>query len=474
MELRDYLRILHANWVLILAATFVGLAGGAGASLLATEVYESRAQLYVSVQSDSQATGDLVQGSNFARQNMATFIEIATTQSVLGPVAEELGLDLTPIELASQVSASAPVNSSLLNISVSDTDPVVAADIANAVGARMATLIQTELEPPRTEDGVSPVQVQTVQPASPATAPSSPNVKINLALGLLVGLAVGIGIAVLRSVLDTRIRSLEDVEKVTDAPILGGIIDDPNAKERPLVVHTDPKNPRAESFRTLRTNVQFLAVGDGPKTFVVSSPGPSEGKSTVSTNLSIALAEMGFKVALIDCDLRKPRVAEYMGIEGSVGLTDVLIGRADITDVLQRWGRTHLYVLPAGNVAPNPSELLGSQRMDDTLGSLREHVDYIILDAPPVLLVTDASIIGKKGQGVILVSAAGSTRRDALDAAVRALETAHVALRGIALTMLPSKGSGRYGFGYYGDDVYAQEQPAPQTRRSRKAARKLD
>ena len=460
--------------MLILATTFVGLAAGAGASLLATEVYESRTQLYVSVQSDSQATGDLVQGSNFARQNMATFVEIATTDSVLGPVVEDLGLDLTPAQLAAKVTANAPVNSSLLDIRVSDPDPVHAADIANAVGARMATLIQTELEPPRSEDGVSPVQVRTVQPATPATAPSSPNVTINLALGLLVGLAIGIGIAVLRNVLDTRIRSLDDVERLTDAPLLGGIIDDPKAKERPLAVHTDPKHPRAESFRILRTNIQYLSVGDGPKTFVVSSPGPGEGKSTVSTNLSIALAEMGFKVALIDCDLRKPRVAEYMGIEGSVGLTDVLVGRADITDVLQRWGRTHLYVLPAGNVAPNPSELLGSQRMDDTLKALNEHVDYIILDAPPVLLVTDATIIGKKSQGIILVSAAGATRREAIDATVRSLETAQVALRGIVLTMLPAKGSDRYGYGYYGDDVYGGEPAPTPSRRSRKEARKLD
>src|SRR5699024_6959052 len=219
----------------------------------------------------------------------------------------------------------------------------------------------------------------------------------------------------------------------------------------------DPMSPRAESFRTLRTNVQFLAVGEGPKTFVVSSSGPSEGKSTTAANLALALSETGLKLALVDCDLRRPRVAEYMGIEGIVGLTNVLIGRAEVEDVLQRWGKSELFALPAGELPPNPSDPLGSSRSSQVLKHLVRRGGVVILAAPPVLLVTDAVVVGAKTQGIIFVAAAGITKARALEAAVTSLEPARVPLRGIIATMLPTKGPSFTGYGAYayayGDDA---------------------
>lgn len=449
MELRDYLRILHSQWMLIVAVTLIGVAAAAAFSLVATPQYEAKTKLYVSVHTDSQATGDLVQGSNFARQNMATFVELATTDSVMRPVVEELGLKMTPGELAEQVKVDVPLNSTLLNITVTDDAPAFAAEVANEIGDRMRVLVQEELEPPRDDEGISAVQVKSVQPATVPKNPVSPRVKFNLALGLVGGALVGIGIGVLRSLLDTRVHSVKDLQEISDAPILGRIIDDPQASKRPLIVHLDPKNPRAEAFRALRTNLQFLSGGDRAKSFVISSPGPGVGKSTTSANLALALAEAGFRVVLVDCDLRRPRVAEFMGIEGSIGLTDVLIGSADISDVLQRWGNSQLYVLPAGRIPPNPSELLGSRQMEEALITLSGHVDFVILDAPPLLVVTDAAVIGAKTNGVVLVAAAGSTRKQNFEAAVGSLETAGLSLRGIVATMLPAKGPNGYGYGVY-------------------------
>jgi len=465
LELRDYLRILHSQWMLIVAVTLIGVAAAAAFSLVATPQYEAKTKLYVSVHTDSQATGDLVQGSNFARQNMATFVELATTDSVMRPVVEELGLKMTPGELAEQVKVDVPLNSTLLNITVTDDAPAFAAEVANEIGDRMRVLVQEELEPPRDDEGISAVQVKSVQPATVPKNPVSPRVKINLALGLLGGVGMGIGLGVLRSTLDTRIHSVRDIEQISDAPILGRIVDDPQASKRPLIVHLDPKSPRAEAFRTLRTNIQFLTAGEGAKSFVVSSAGTGEGKSTTSTNLALALSEAGFRVVLVDCDLRRPRVAEYMGIEGTVGLTDVLIGRAEITDVLQRWGHSQLYVLPAGQVPPNPSELLGSQQMEQTLVTLSSHVDFVILDAPPLLMVTDAAVIGAKTHGVVLVAAAGSTRKQNFEAAVSSLDTAGISLRGIVATMLPIKGPTGYGYGIY-EYAYGSETTGKSNQRS--------
>lgn len=461
MELRDYVRILHKNWILIVAVTLVGISAAAAVSIVMKPSYQATTQLYVSVRSESQASGDLVQGSNFARQSVQSYANIVDTEIVLGPVIEQLGLEDSVGELSARVTASAPVDTSLIDITVSDGDPARATATANEIGASFTRLVQDELEVAEDDSGASPVKLTTVQPATMPESPVSPRTALNLALGALVGLALGVGVAVLRTVLDTRIRSLHDIEQVTDAPLLGGIAFDPSAKQRPLIVHADPRNPRAESFRTLRTNLQFLAVNDDTehrgRSYIVSSAGPGEGKTTTAANLAIALAESGVRVALIDADLRIPKVAEYMGVEGGAGLTDVLIGRAELSDVLLRWGSGQLFVLPAGKVPPNPSELLGSKAMDQLFDVLHEHFDFVIVDTPPLLLVTDAAVVGKRTNGTVVVAASGSTRKPGLEMALRTLEAAGGQLRGVIVTMMPTKGPDSYGYGAYGYGRYGAD-----------------
>ena len=449
MELRDYVRILHKHWVLIVACVLLGVGAAAAYSIVVTPKYVASTELYVSVRSgDTAATGDLVQGTNFARQAVTSYVDVVDSAVVLDRVITELGLDRTSAELAAQVDASSPLNTVLVDIAVTDSDPALAAEIANAVGRNFADVVVNDLEKP--EGGAaSLVKIKTIQPAVVPAAASSPNVPLNLALGALVGLAIGIGIAVLRTVLDTRIHSLHDIEQVTDKPLLGGIALDPDASKRPLIVHADPRNPRAESFRSLRTNLQFVNVEGRPRSFVISSAGPGEGKSTTTANLAISLAETGAKVALVDGDLRLPKIADYLGIEGGVGLTDVLIGRAELSDVLQKWGRGHLYVLASGRIPPNPSELLGSAAMARVLETLTAQFDYVLIDTPPLLLVTDAAVVSKLAGGAILVAASGATKKQELSGAVRALEAIGSRLLGVVVTMLPTKGPDSYSYGTY-------------------------
>lgn len=451
LELRDYVRILHRNWIFILSLTVLGAAAGFGWSALKTPTYEATTQLYVSVRSgDSAVVGELAQGTNYARQAVTSFVDVVDSALVLDRVIDDLDLDVTSSELAGNVSASVPANSVIITATVTDEDPEQAAAIANSVGANFADVVVNQLEKPE-GDAASLVRIETIQPALVPTVASSPKTGLNLALGLLLGLAAGIGLAVLRTVLDTRIHSTHDIEQVTDKPVLGGITFDPETKTRPLIVHADPLNPRAESFRTLRTNLQFIDIdqASGAKSFVITSAGPSEGKSTTTANLAIALAETGARVALIDGDLRRPKVADYMGVEGGVGLTDVLIGKAELGDVLQRWGRGKLFVLPAGRIPPNPSELLGSQTMQRTLATLAEAFDYVLIDAPPLLLVTDAAVVSKFTSGALLVAASGTTKKPALQGAVQALDGIGSSLLGVIVTMLPTKGPDSYGYGSY-------------------------
>lgn len=454
MELRDYLRILHKYWILITAMALLGVIAGATVSILATPKYQASTQLYVAVRGEGQGIGDLAQGSNAARQSVSTYATIARTESVLGSVIKDLKLDVTSGVLAEQIEASAPANQSLVELTVTGKDAQQTADIANAVGQSLKNVVEKDLEASTIQGDPSLVSLNTVQPAFAPMAPISPRVPLNILLGALLGLAIGVGIAVLKFILDTRIHSLHDVEQVCDAPMLGGITYDTDASKRPLIVHSDPRSPRAESFRTLRTNLQFLAVSDSDQshahTFVISSAGAGEGKSTTSANLSLALAETGSRVLLIDADLRMPAVAKYMGIEGGVGLTDILIGRVEVADVLQRWGRDELYVLPSGKIPPNPSELLGSRAMGELLEVTGEYFDYVIIDSPPILLVTDAAVVGKRTNGVLLVAASGSTRKQSLSGAVKSLQAAGGHLRGIVMTMLPTKGPDSYSYGAYG------------------------
>ncbi|QEW00847.1 polysaccharide biosynthesis tyrosine autokinase [Microbacterium caowuchunii] len=473
MELSDYIRVLRKNWLVIVVVTLVGLGAAAAYSLTRTPLYEAESRVFVSTQT-SGSVQELQQGSAFTQQRVTTYVNLVTTPIVINPVLDELDLDMTAGELAKQVSASAPLNTTLIGITVTDPDPVLAADIANALGASLTTAVE-DIETPAGQE-LSPVKLTRVQDALPTNVPVSPNVPLNLALGTLVGLALGIGFAVLRTVLDTKVRSARDINNLTDRPILGAIPFDPKAQERPLILHADPHNPRSEAFRALRTNLQFIEM-DGGHSFVVTSSIPSEGKSTTTVNLAIALADAGKRVALIDTDLRKPKVAEYLGIEGGAGLTDVLIGRAKVGDVMLPWGKRPLFVLPAGKVPPNPSELLGSKQMAQLLEAISRDFDVVLLDAPPLLPVTDAAVLARVTSGALVVVAAGRTTSGQFEGALTALETVDAKVAGIILAMVPTRGADAYGYGYgYGYGGYgaytsvtaAPPKPAPTARKKRR------
>lgn len=460
MELSDYIRILRKSWLVILATTLIGLAAAAGYSLTRTPMYESQAVVFVQSQAGGTAS-ELQQGSSFAESRITTYVSLVREPVVMNPVITELGLNTSAGELAEKVESSSPLNSTLIEITVQDPDPVQAADIANALGESLAAAVE-RIDTPAGQDS-SPIKLTRVRDALASFSPVSPNVPLNLALGVIVGLALGLGIAVLRAVLDNRVRTPRDVEALTDRPLIGAIPYDPKTKERPLILHADPHNPRSEAFRSLRTNLQFLEM-DGGHTFVITSSIPTEGKSTTTLNLAIALADSGKRVALIDTDLRKPKVAEYLGIEGGTGLTDVLIGRARVADVLLPWGNRSLYVLPAGKIPPNPSELLGSERMHKLLEALGQEFDVVLCDAPPLLPVTDAAVLSRSTSGAIMVVAVGRTTTNQLDGALEALETVGSKVAGVVLTMVPTKGADAYSYGYgygYGYGGYGSHQNAP-------------
>lgn len=458
MDLRDYFRVLRKGWWVIAAITLLGVGAATGFSVLQTPTYSATAKVFVSTQS-AGTVSDLVQGNAFSVQRVRTYSDLVSTPLVLIPVIRQLDLDITPELLAEQIVASAPLDTSIIAITVTDTDPEQAAAIANSASQNLATVVQ-DVETPALDESISPVKLTRAQEATVPAFPVSPRIPLNLAIGAAAGLILGIIVAVLRETLETRIRNESDLKQVTDVAVLGGIGFDPNAKENPLTVHADPRSRRAESFRTLRTNLSFLEVERAERSFVITSSIQSEGKSTTSANLAIALADAGSRVLLVDADLRRPTVADYMGLEGVVGLTDVLIGRAELRDVMQPWGMGSLFVLPAGHVPPNPSELLGSARMSRLIAELNDIFDVVIFDSPPLLPVTDAAILAKKVGGTIMVVAAGRTHKNQLRGSLAALSNVGAPVSGVVLTMLPTKGSNAESYGYelgYGTYGYDPE-----------------
>jgi len=288
--------------------------------------------------------------------------------------------------------------------------------------------------------------------------PVAPKPLRNLGLGLLLGLLVGVGLAVLRERLDTTVKSNAVLTELTSAPTLGTVVFDPSAKRAPLVAQAGGRSPRSEAFRQLRTNLQFINVDQPPRVVVVTSSVPDEGKSSTAVNLAMSIAQAGRTVLLVEGDLRRPRAAEYLGLEGAVGLTNVLVGQVGVDDVLQPWGVGGLWVLPSGSIPPNPSELLASQNMIELLDSLRTRFDVVVIDSPPLLPVTDGAVTAARADGALLVVRYGSTTRAQVSAAAAALHAVDAKLLGCVMNMVSPKDSEAYSYAY--DYSYEDETPS--------------
>lgn len=447
LDLRDYLRLLRRSWMWIVSASLIGIAAGGVLTYTLKPTYTAETQLFVAIQNSGSAQ-ELQQGNTFSQARVQSYVKTIKTPIVLQPVIDTLGLQISSDELAVKVKGATDPNTVLINISVEDYSPVQSAAIAQAVADSLITAVD-QLEKPKSS-GSSPVSLSVVRPAVAPLAPTSPNTQFNIALGFFLGLATGIITALLISSMDNRIRGEKELRILTQAPLLGGIAYATDAAKNPLLTQSAAHSPRAESFRQLRTNLKFANVSAQARTVLITSSLPSEGKSTTATNLALALAQSGQRVCLVDADLRRPMIHDYLGLEKDAGLTTALVGQADVEELLQPWGEDQLFVLTSGVIPPNPSELLGSDEMKALVARLGQAFDTVIVDAPPLLPVTDAAILAQYVGGVILVVGAKKTTSHHLAKSLSALELVGANLLGIVLNSLPLKEQEAYGYGYYG------------------------
>jgi len=442
MILHDGLRVARKRW----RAVLVGLLGGLLCAVIITWLtpreYSAQVTIYVSAQAGADGAAAAYQGSLLSEQRMKSYTQLLTGTLVAQGVVDQLGMHVPTAEVADKIRASAQPDTVLLTATVTDRSPLHAKNIANATGEVFTRLV-TELERPAA-DLPATVTARVVESATLPSTPVTPRTTVNLTLGALLGLVAGGALALLRDTLDTTIKSAAQLAQLTGAPNLGTITRDPDMPEHPLTVHEHPHAPRAEAFRKIRTNLQFIDVDRPNKTIVITSALPEEGKTTVLCNLAIVLSQAGRRVVLVETDLRRPRAVDYLGLEGAVGVTSVLSGQVSLDKAIQPWARSQFAVLASGPTPPNPSELLDSQQMVNLLTELRERYDTVLLDAPPLLPVTDAAVLGAAADGALLVVRYGKTTTHQVKAAMSALESASVRLLGTAFTMAPDAGTNRY------------------------------
>jgi capsular exopolysaccharide synthesis family protein len=458
MNLREYLRIAARHWWLILAGGALGLATGFGIVLTSAKEYTASAQIFVATAAAADSS-QLAAGNTFTEARVQSYVSIASSPRVTEPVIHDLNLPVTPTQLASQISASARVNTVLLDITVHDRSPDQAARLANAVATQFSRVV-ADLED-TSGSGRSPVKLTVTRPATVPTAASSPRVTLDLTLGLLVGVVLGLGSAVLRKTLDSSVASPDDLEQTAEAPVLAVVGFDKRASREPIALRADAHGPRAEAFRQLRTNLQFINIDQRPRVIAVTSPLPAEGKTSTALNLAATLAEAGFSVCLVEADLRKPGLAATLGLIGDVGLTTVLVGKATVEQVTQN-ARPNLAVITSGPIPPNPSELLLSAQTGSVLQQIAQKADYTVIDSAPLLPVADGAETAALADATLLVVRSGKTTRHQVRQAVEVMAKVNKRPMGTLLNMARSSGPDSYLYTHY----YAYRQshdtaPAP-------------
>ncbi|MGV3016634.1 polysaccharide biosynthesis tyrosine autokinase [Rothia sp. 88186D007BW] len=441
MTILDFLRMLRANLKLLIIGLVVGALLGFGYSLMQPRVYASSSTGYVTV-GNGAGIGDVISGSAAAKEKAAAYLALVNSAAVADEIiAANPELNMSRGQVQGNLSASVDANSALINVSAHGSTPEQAQALANSSLEAVAKVVN-DLE------GSSSVRVIPLEDATLNNTPISPDVQKLVLIGAGAGLGLVLAAILLRRTVDTKLRTRDDATKATEAGVLGVLpVSDELTEEN--ILRTNSDHVAQESIRQMRTNLRFVNVDNPPKSFIVTSAEPGEGKSTVSTSIARALADAGEPVIIIDADLRRPTIAKKFKIDSKIGLTQVLAGQVELADAVRQFEDTQLFILPAGRIPPNPSELLGSDKMRQLISELSGEFT-VIVDVPPVLPVTDAALLSTAVDGVVLVGTVGKTRKENLAEAATNLRKVSANLLGVVINRAPRTGLGNsyYGFAY--------------------------
>jgi non-specific protein-tyrosine kinase len=388
--------------------------------------------------------------ATLANTLVEVFIEQNTERQASRYAASKESLNAQLMNLESQIQEKQDAITEL-GISENDSDQTELTRLQNELSQLQmgyTALLQT-YEGLRVDEAQSISNVVQVEPAIAPKAPIKPKTMMNTLLAGVVGAMLAIGVIFLIEYLDDTMKSTEEAVEILGIPLIGFVAKTNNNNHgTPITAHV-PRAPVAEAFRSLRSNIQFASVDTPIKTLLITSPGPEEGKSTISANLAVVMANDGKKVLLVDADLRKPRLHRIMGLDNKEGLSDFFVkSTSELNGLVRKWEYDNLCLVTSGNKPPNPAELLGSTRMNQILKVFKDKFDIVILDSPPIGLVTDPSVLSTKVDAVLLVVEPLTTRMEAARKAVDQLTLAGANVIGMVYNNVPLKRAGYYN-GYY-------------------------
>lgn len=430
MDLREYVDVLRRRWRFVVVCVLLGAAAAVAVTAVMPRTYTAKAQLFIATNDRNSA--DAYAGGLFTQQRVKSYTKIANSPAILGGVIDELGLDTTPQQLADKITAQAPLDTTLVDIKVTDRSPSRAQAIADETAARFTQYIDSIETASATAPPV--VKASVVGNPEPPTSPTSPRPALNAAIGLLAGTVVGLTGAVLRNSLDTAVRSADDLRSRLGVTTLGVL-----PKPAPRTPRFGPQGGRTrhgEAVSRLRTRLR-LPHGM-PSSLLVTSAVHGEGKADTALDLAVDVARTGRRVVLVEADLRRPRLAATLGLRDAPGLTDVVTGRAPLSEAVQTWEAGGLSVLAGGTLAADPAALLSSRHLKQLLRALEADADLVVLDSPPLLPFADGAILAAEVEAVLLVVRAGRTRYDQVRGALESLAAVGARTLGAVVTAAPS------------------------------------
>jgi succinoglycan biosynthesis transport protein ExoP len=496
MTLRDYGNVvLRRKWIVI-AATLIATVLAVVLSAAQTPVYSSSAQVLVQSRGQDGLSDDRQANLNY--RNIETEIQVIEGQAVSQRVEQNLGLD----SQAPGVNATSVGDSDVISLTIRSTNATNAATLANAYAASYiqvrreqsveellaaSTEVQnaiTELQASvsvladddpsraglvaqlanfnstldqlRVDAALRTGGATIIKDAEVPSSPVEPTPLRTAVLAFVVGLLIGLGAAFLLDYLDDKVRTEDDLERLVVHPVLSVVPIDPPPDNRPITV-SRPRHFSVEAYRGLRTNIQFLGLDVPLKVIQVTSSLPGEGKTTTACNLAVVLAQAGHKVALVDADLRRPRVHEVFGLSAQNGFTDLLLG-AEPKDVVKHVDTEvglQLSVYTAGTVPSNPSEMLSARRTRPLLNEMAKHYEYVIVDSPPILPVSDAVALSGAVDGVLVVVHAGRVAHSDVTETMERLDRVTAPVVGLVLNQVTKTTKTEYSYGGYSTIVPA-------------------
>jgi len=449
MDIRRIISMLLKRWPVIVIVAFLGgLLLWVYSSVYITPVYTATATMIVNKSQYQASEQDQYSYSDIllTQKLVASYIIIMESDQNLQLVQTELQSSSKNLkdlngkisigQIRSTLNIQGVGETEVLQINVSNTNPLLAADIANAlIKVSPATIIRI----------IKAGSAEVIDTAKPPTSPVKPVVWHYGAIGVFIGLILSIGLIFLRDFFDNTFKTEDDIRNALELPVITSLPE--ISKDGSKIVTGETPFDYREAFKVLRTKIQFSAIDNKMKKIAVTSSGPFEGKTTVSINLALTIAETGQRVLLIDADLRKPKVHKTLGLKAEPGISNVLTQQEDIHNVINKIeGYDSLDVITCGVIPPNPAEMLGSNQMEAFVESIENEYDYIIFDTPPVGLVADTAVLSKMLDGIVWVVSYGKTVKETARFAKETLDSVNANIIGCVFNSVKADSYGNRGY----------------------------